>query len=563
MKTCRVQHSKWNTGLAVVLVIVKSGEKSVATHALLDSGSTACFCQESLVQKLGLKNKSKKKLSLTTVCKDQVEIDSQIITGLEVGDLDGQHTLQLPAVYSLEKVPVDANDIPRQKHVSHWPYLSGVSLPSLEAPVELMIGSNVPLAMEPWEIIHSQGGGPFATRTLLGWVINGPVQHDGRGLVKANRIKVENAEEIEDMMSKMHNAEFSEKLSDSSKGPSIEDKMWQKVDESIKFTEGHYEIGLPLRDKDTQMPSNRNMALRRLSTLQKKMDKQPKFREDYTTFMDKVLEEGYAEEVSEESRGRADGLVWYMPHHGVYNPHKPDKIRVVFDCAAKYDGVSLNDKLLQGPDLTNSLVGVLIRFRQEPVAFMADMKSMFYQVKVPESGRDLLRFLWRPGGDINEQPKEFDMTVHIFGAVSSSSCSNFALRRTLEDHHDDFSEKALETLKKAFYVDDCLQSVSSIETAQPLASEVQALCAKGGFHLHKYVSNREGVLDKIPKEDRDEDSSKKGLYLEEATSVKKVLGIKWNLDQDTFSFSGRAREMKVTRREILSVISGVFSPWVS
>ncbi|XP_043191130.1 uncharacterized protein LOC122364619 [Amphibalanus amphitrite] len=132
--------------------------------------------------------------------------------------------------------------------------------------------------------------------------------------------------------------------------------------------------------------------------------------------------------------------------------------------------------------------------------------------------------------------------------------------RTVEDHHDDFSEKALETVKKAFYVDDCLQSVSSIETAQSLASEVQALCAKGGFHLHKYVSNREGVLDKIPKEDRDEGSSKKGLHLEEATSVKKALGIKWNLEQDTFSFCVRAREMKVTRREILSVISGVFDP---
>ncbi len=47
--------------------------------------------------------------------------------------------------------------------------------------------------------------------------------------------------------------------------------------------------------------------------------------------------------------------------------------------------MSLNTELLQGPDLTNSLVGVLLRFRQEPIAMMADIKSMYYQVRVPRS----------------------------------------------------------------------------------------------------------------------------------------------------------------------------------
>ena len=78
----------------------------------------------------------------------------------------------------------------------------------------------------------------------------------------------------------------------------------------------------------------------------------------------------------------------------MYHPKKPDKIRVVFDCSAKCAGSSLNDQLLQGPDLTNSLVGVLTRFRQESVAFMSDIEAMFYQVFVPEEQRDFLRFLW-------------------------------------------------------------------------------------------------------------------------------------------------------------------------
>ena len=57
-----------------------------------------------------------------------------------------------------------------------------------------------------------------------------------------------------------------------------------------------------------------------------------------------------------------EGDAWYVPHHGVYHPHKPGKSRVVFDCSAKFVGLSLNSMLYKGPDLINSLVGVLTRF---------------------------------------------------------------------------------------------------------------------------------------------------------------------------------------------------------
>ena len=76
------------------------------------------------------------------------------------------------------------------------------------------------------------------------------------------------------------------------------------------------------------------------------------------------------------------------------NPNKPDKVRVVFDCPAVFHGTSLNDQLLLGPDLTNSLVGVLLRIRENPVAVMADIEAMFHQVRVTPNDYDALRFLW-------------------------------------------------------------------------------------------------------------------------------------------------------------------------
>nr|XP_006821169.1 PREDICTED: uncharacterized protein LOC102805354 [Saccoglossus kowalevskii] len=65
---------------------------------------------------------------------------------------------------------------------------------------------------------------------------------------------------------------------------------------------------------------------------------------------------------TKEGSDKDNGRGWYIPHHGVYHPKKPQKIRTVFDCSAKCQGMALNDLLLQGPDLTNNLVGVLLRF---------------------------------------------------------------------------------------------------------------------------------------------------------------------------------------------------------
>ena len=95
-----------------------------------------------------------------------------------------------------------------------------------------------------------------------------------------------------------------------------------------------------------------------------------------------------------------------MPHHGVFHPQKQGKIRVVFDVASLHDGVSLNNQLLQGSDFTNSLLGILLRFRRYPIALVVDIEGMFHQVKVPAEDSDALRFLWWEDSDL-ERLSEF------------------------------------------------------------------------------------------------------------------------------------------------------------
>ena len=152
-----------------------------------------------------------------------------------------------------------------------------------------------------------------------------------------------------------------------------------------------------------------------------------------------------------EEELRADGKpLWYLPHHAVFHPHKPDKLREVFDCAARFRGTSLNDQLLHGPDLTSNLFGVLERFRQNSVALVSDIEAMFHQVKVDPKDSDALRFLWWPDDDLTQQPVEYRMEVHLFGSTSSPSCANFSLRKTAQDNTGEFASEVIDTALKNF-----------------------------------------------------------------------------------------------------------------
>ena len=217
----------------------------------------------------------------------------------------------------------------------------------------------------------------------------------------------------------MFEVDFLEHKAKSKRGLSKEDrKSIQIAERGIQHREdGHYELPLPLKNETIEFPNNKTAALRRLSQLKRRFVGRngQQYYEHYVEFMKKLIENGYAERVPEmpeadhtsHDQGRKKQNVWYIPHHGVYHPKKPNKIRVVFDCAAEYQNESLNKHLLQGPDLTNNLSGVLCRFRQEPIAFTCDIEAMFHQVKVNEEYRDLLRFLWWEDGDLIKEPKEY------------------------------------------------------------------------------------------------------------------------------------------------------------
>lgn len=118
---------------------------------------------------------------------------------------------------------------------------------------------------------------------------------------------------------------------------------------------------LPLKDREAPVPKNKPQVDQCTFWLKRKLQRNKDLYSDCKCFMADIIDKGYTRKVSADLQ-ESSSVKWHIPHHGIYHLHKPGKIRIVFDCSAKYQGKSPNDLLLNGPDLTNNLFGVLTRF---------------------------------------------------------------------------------------------------------------------------------------------------------------------------------------------------------
>ncbi|KAI0241411.1 hypothetical protein LSAT2_027953, partial [Lamellibrachia satsuma] len=151
------------------------------------------------------------------------------------------------------------------------------------------------------------------------------------------------------------------------------------------------------------------------------------------------------------------------------------------------------------------------------------------------------------------------MTVHLFGAVSSPSCANFALRKTATDNESEYDMKVTSAILKNFYVDDCLKSVRTEDEAIELIRDLSGACAKGGFRLTKWISNKRTVLNSVPEDERAKEV--KDLDFDHTDlPLGRALGIQWCVETDTFRFEITMKERPLTRRGILSAVSSTYDP---
>lgn len=534
----------------------KNSDKFVYTYMGLDNFATACYIDGDLLKDIGYESTSTI-IDLTTMENKCSPVSFNLVKDLEIFSLCGKNSCKVPSLYAKGDWPFDISDSPTKPDLDRHDKLSHLPFQFINCKIGLLIGVNCPELVKPLEIVNTSKYGPYATRHLLGWALSGPRETSCRSNVTCFYTKT-NSVSLDEKIDNIFNSEFHD---DPGVAPSINDQIWcDKVSKSIRRTDsGHFEIALPFDSDNVKLPNNYSQIRHRLTRLTSQLSKNESLYDKYASNMKMLREKEFVELVPRDKVSAPPGKVWYIAHHGVIHKLK-DKFRTVFDCSLKFNDVSLNDVLLQGPDLTNSLLGVLLRFRQGKFAFTADIEKMFYMVKLPESDRDFMRFLWYKDDDIRSEPVQFRLTVHVFGAKSSPSCANFALRHSVLHNNFGGSDIVKYAVLNSFYVDDLMVSMNSERSSIDLINEVIEVLQINGFNLTGFVSNSRNILNNL---DRSKLSDKlQTISLDDdKLPCDRALGIVWNVERDTLGFRLNTFDQPCTKRGILSQIFSIYDPF--
>ncbi|XP_046867524.1 uncharacterized protein LOC124460545 [Drosophila willistoni] len=215
--------------------------------------------------------------------------------------------------------------------------------------------------------------------------------------------------------------------------------------------------------------------------------------------MQSYEEKGYIRRLTESELNKGKSS-WFLPIFTVTNPNK-NKTRLVWDAAAKVKGTSLNDVLLKGPDILASLVGVLIRFRERPVAVAGDISEMFHQERVRPEDQTAQKFLWRSGNSA-KAAETYVMQVMTFGASCSPALANYIKNRNAKRFRKE-SPRAVAAICRNTFVDDWLESTNTEDEMTELAMEVQRVHLEGGFNMRRWTSNSASVVRALKNQEGD------------------------------------------------------------
>lgn len=558
--------TKEMTTMILPVYVSTHDSAEILTYALVDSQSDTSYISEDLARRISEGEKTT--LIISTLTSQFKRIHTLKHRNLTLRGMNSAKRINLREAFERE-IPACRDHIPTTETAQRWNHLQHLAPkipPLLKCSIGMLIGYDCSDALAPRQMVTGERGQPFAILTDLGWSIVGGscVPEPNTAMAITHRIK---AREIStDEVLKVLEGDLH--VADPSSGDislSQDERLFiNLMERKTKYEAGRYSLPLPFKEEPTPTDS-RTYALSRLQQIKRKLDKDPGYSMKYASFMEDLLESGEAERVPDAEVNNTK--CWYIPHHGVVHPSKPQKIRVVFDCSATVKGKSLNDYLLSGPDLNNNLIGVLCRFRKEVVAFSCDIQKMYHQFKVAKNDRDYLRFLWY---DASGAVADYRMTVHVFGARSSPSCATYGFQRLARDHAEQFKDAA-EFVQHNFYVDDGLASCKSISEAVQLISQTRKLCALGSLQMHKIMCNHAEVMERcLSSEGTDGNKEACSMTMETkhiqvSTDCKdepkiKTLGIQWNIKADTFGFGGQIKPLSNTRRGALATVASLFDP---
>ncbi|XP_061707816.1 uncharacterized protein LOC133518203 [Cydia pomonella] len=468
--------------------------------------------------------------------------------------------------------PVCADQPPQPVDSSGWSHIRNLSLAdpgfARPAPVDLLLNAQVFVSSLLPGIRRGEPGQPTLLKTIYGWVVMG--ECDGSQLTTSALVSYRNNKNhcffvsspsqilsLDDSIKKfweLENVSSPTKPFVFEEDQRCEDYFLEKY---YRNEEGRFVVPLPFVDpanKPTFLNS-REIALKRFTSLERKLNSNPEFKRAYVEFMDDYEARGHLEEV--EPPSTSEGHFYYIPHHGILRDSVTTPLRVVFDASAKdANEVSLNATLLAGPKLQTNIFDLLTRFRWHAVVFTGDVKQMYRQILVSDEDAEFQRILWRPSavGPV----RDYRLKTVTYGV----SAAPFQALRTMAQLASDSAAaypSGSTVLARDIYVDDVVTGADSVEQARLLQVDLTKILSSGGFHLRKWTSNSSEFLESLPSSDLYSEDFK---HFEEMTDISlKILGLLLQPQSDSFRFRvAAAPNGRCTKRTILSEIARIFDP---
>ena len=407
----------------------------IEARAVLDSASSASFISERLTQTLKL-NQSTCNTRISGIAGLSHVSSNQSIATFDILPVHSSDKRMNVTAIVVPRVTCDLPVAPIQFN-SGWDHISEIQLadPKFGIPgrIDLLLGVDIFANVLCQGRRYGPPNSPVAFETDFGWVLAGNTNSINAPCEQVTSNYVSTTTTCgDDILRKFW--EIEETVS--TNGPlTIEEKHVAKhFQENHRRTDsGAFVVPLPKKEQHKPLGESRSKAVRRFITLERSLLTRHQNHE-FNSVMEEYLDLNHAEVVPIPDLDKPLNKVFYLPMHAVRKDcSTTTKLRIVFDASAKTStGVSLNDTLLVGHTVHSSLVDVLLRFRLNRVALIADVSKMYRAVGLDDSDKDLHRFIWRRSPE--EPLIDYRMTRVTFGVSASSFAANMSIKQNALDY---------------------------------------------------------------------------------------------------------------------------------
>ncbi|XP_055623472.1 uncharacterized protein LOC129766899 [Toxorhynchites rutilus septentrionalis] len=323
--------------------------------------------------------------------------------------------------------------------------------------------------------------------------------------------------------------------------------------------DGRFTVTLPKYEGVLRrLGKSKEIALRRLQGTERRLLRDTLLRDQYLAFMQEYLQLGHMRRVDKVSD---EVQRCYLPHHPVVKETSTTtKLRVIFDASCKTStGVSLNDGLLVGPVIQEDLRSIILRCRTKQIMLVADVEKMFRQINICQRDKPLQSILWRSSPD--DEPETYELGTVTYGTKPAPFLATRTLKQLAMEEVSRFP-LAAKAVCEDTYMDDIITGADAADLAIELRMQLDKMMSAGGFHLRKWASSSQLVLEGI-KEENLAIRDLEGINLDPDPSVK-TLGLTWLPKTDTLKFQFNIplpiTTTALSKRQILSVIATLFDP---